>query len=577
VISSRRSLYIPMRDGVRIAIDVFLPALESGQVIPTVLHMTRYQRATAIPAGQPDKFADFAAMFTTRGYAFVTVDARGTGASFGTRQGEITRSEIEDYGEILTWIAAQVWSNGRIGSYGVSYDGDTAEMVAVLGHPALRAVSPQFNDFDPYDDLFCPGGILNDYFSQNWTMLNNALDALPGAYETVMQALGLSSLEEAKSAIGLVRPVDGADGPRLLEAAILEHRQNVRGAENLRDLPFKDDTKGESTYNGLGAAFQAEIEASNVPMLVFAGWQDAGTTSGTLCRFAAFSNHQEVYIGTWNHGGEVQTDPFLSIEDAPKPTRAEQFEIMFAFFDRFVKQEETPQRHLKRLHYATNGESTWRTLESWSAMPVQRWYLHEGQILSQKPVTIPSSLDFQTDFTFGTGDSSRWRTQSGGTPVAYPDWHKHQLISYSTAPLEQDLRVLGFPTVQLELRSSTPDGAIYVYLEDVDPTGVVRLITEGQLRLLHRKKALRNTPERSLRTARTFARADQLEVVPDQLMTIELGLIPTSTLFKKGHSIRISLAGHDQDTFARYAADRQVYRLEHRGAYLELPIAPEAP
>jgi hypothetical protein len=67
-------------------------------------------------------------------------DARGTGASFGTRTGELSEREIKDYGELIDWIAAQPWSNGRVGVYGTSYEGQAAELTAGLGNPHLAAV-----------------------------------------------------------------------------------------------------------------------------------------------------------------------------------------------------------------------------------------------------------------------------------------------------------------------------------------------------------------------------------------------------------------------------------------------------
>ena len=575
--ASRSSIHLTMRDGVRIAIDLFLPALESTQKIPTALYADRYHRADEIPEGTPERLLEVAHLFNSNGYALVLIDARGTGASFGSRNAEVSKAELEDDREVMNWIVAQAWSSGRIGAFGISYTGDTAEMVTTLHHPALKAIAPGFNDFDVYEDLFSPGGVYNQWFGNLWFGLNNVLDEMPGSLEFAMQELGLDSPEAVRAEIPRVRPVDGPDGLALREAAILEHAANVNGAELLSQMPFKDDVSGEVSYTSLANGHRLEIESSNMPMLVLAGWQDAGTAAGTLNRYVSFSNHQEVYIGAWSHGGGFNCDPFVADGTPPNPTLEVQNELLIQFFDRFVKGNETPQPGFKRLHYATNGETQWRTLEGWNPnVKPELWYLEANNALSRIAPTSSSGADsFITNFEAGTGEESRWRTQSGGGLVAYPSWSDHQHLSYLSKPLEQDLRVFGFPRVRLQVKSSTPDGAIYAYLEDVAPDGTERLITEGQLRLIHRKLATRNPVERSMRTPRSFARADAQNVIPGEVMTLEFDLIPTATLFKEGHCIRLSLAGHDKDTFARYAEDGQEYLIERNRlmvSSLELPV-----
>ncbi|HJO04891.1 MAG TPA: CocE/NonD family hydrolase [Acidobacteriota bacterium] len=166
-----QALYVTMRDGVKIAIDIWLPAdLDPDQEIPTVLRATRYWRATDTATGEPedDRNFDEAELFNGNGYALVVVDARGSGASFGTRPYELSQEEVRDYGEVVDWIIEQPWSNGRVGAWGVSYSGNTAEMLAVSGHPAVKAIAPLFNDFDNFGHLVFPNSLLTVGFLQDW-------------------------------------------------------------------------------------------------------------------------------------------------------------------------------------------------------------------------------------------------------------------------------------------------------------------------------------------------------------------------------------------------------------------------
>ena len=109
-------------------------------------------------------------------------DARGSGASFGTRTGELSQREISDYGELIGWIAAQPWSNGRIGVYGGSYEGQAAELIA--GKHGVAG----------------------------------ALDRLAAVTGQPAETIALPPP---------VKPVDGPDGPALLGAAIGEHQSNA--------------------------------------------------------------------------------------------------------------------------------------------------------------------------------------------------------------------------------------------------------------------------------------------------------------------------------------------------------------
>src|SRR5690606_30382065 len=171
-----RSLYVTMRDGCRLAVDVYLPEGEGAPAggFPTVLILTPYYRRFALRAGaspstdpSPNaaKYRDF---FVPRGYAVVVVDVRGTGASFGTRDSFRSPTEREDYREIADWIVAQPWSNGIIGSTGISYLGAAACFLASTGHKAVKAIAPLFAVWNTYADHLYPGGVLLNKLAKSY-------------------------------------------------------------------------------------------------------------------------------------------------------------------------------------------------------------------------------------------------------------------------------------------------------------------------------------------------------------------------------------------------------------------------
>jgi putative CocE/NonD family hydrolase len=171
---STRSLHIPMRDGVKLAADILLPKGRAPEArIPALVSQTRYWRSPELrapfkwllePSSLNAYVKDLIPFFTGRGYALVMVDVRGTGASYGEWPHPWPDASTHDVHDLAEWIVSQPWSNGRIGGYGVSYLGTTAELMAVPRHPAIRAVVPMFNHPDGYQDIGLPGGIFHQRF-----------------------------------------------------------------------------------------------------------------------------------------------------------------------------------------------------------------------------------------------------------------------------------------------------------------------------------------------------------------------------------------------------------------------------
>jgi predicted acyl esterase len=171
------SRYLAMRDGCRLAVDVWLPQQRGegappAAAVPSIVVLTPYYRRFALrPGGKAEvapNAAKFRDAFVPRGYAVVVVDVRGTGASFGTRDSFRSPREREDSREIADWIVAQPWSDGRVGATGISYPGAAADFLASTGHPAVRAIAPLFAVWDTWADHYYPGGILLSRLAQTY-------------------------------------------------------------------------------------------------------------------------------------------------------------------------------------------------------------------------------------------------------------------------------------------------------------------------------------------------------------------------------------------------------------------------
>jgi len=559
-----QALYVTMRDGVRIAVDVWLPDdIESGQKIPAIMRSTRYWRAAGIVGASVEEDANFgeAERFNKAGYALVVVDARGSGASYGFRRYELMPEEVKDYGEIAEWITIQSWSNGRVGAYGVSYAGNTAEMLAVSKHPAVKAVAPLFNDFDNFGHLVFPGSLLCLGFLKGWSDLVHNLDmndicALRGVTD--------EECEEIKKKVSGVKKVDADIDGELLAKAVLDHQKNTIPYESALKYEFRDDPFGPYAVRNVGnlrspCNYLPEIEESGVAMYIRVGWTDAATVNGAIGRFATIDNPQDVMIGPWDHGARNDSDPFSPADKPVEPSREDSFAEMIAFFDKSLKEGGSAQV-TKQIKYYTLGSGRWNVTDEWppKGFAPKAWYFKSDNSLSEE---LPQNSDGVDSYTINykatTGRRNRWFTNGGAGDVVYADRAEEdtKLLTYTSHPMERDVEITGHPVVTLYVSSTHEDGAFFVYLEDVSPEGRVTYITEGQLRAVVRKITDEKPLYRKFGPHRTEKRVDALPLIPGEIAELKFNLWTTSVLIKKGHRIRIAVAGADKDSFLRYPKD----------------------
>jgi putative CocE/NonD family hydrolase len=562
----RVSRFVEMTDGTRIAIDVWLPeSALSGESVPTVMRMTRYWRAGQWALPMFDDSPAEAATYTAHGFAYVTVDARGSGASFGTRQGPWTAVEREDHGEVVDWVTEQAWSNGNVGAIGISYDGNTAAFLGASGRSAVKAVVPRFYDAAAFSSPAFPGGVYNSSFVQAWAQLNAALDA-----SDVCALAPDEDCEAVQMVLGGAKWVDeDADGSLLAEA-VAEHADNLDVYAAGQSVTYRDDAfGGETSLDDVALRHQfGELDAA---VFSWASWMDAGTVDSALDVYAGSAGSHQVVIGAWNHGADEDADPFNAADTPVSPSEEEQHLDSIAFFDAHLSDDASPES-VREIRYFTMNEGQWRTTDVWPPADVQpsTLYFGDGSLLADAPDALEQP--YTVDYTATTGPSNRWWTQLDGD-VAYPDRAEEdaKLMTYTGEPLAEDMRITGHPEVTVHLSTTHADGAVFVYLEDVAPDGRVTYLTEGNLRFVHRAV----DPEHSM--LHSYTSADAQDVVPGETMALTVRLRPTSVRLEAGHRIRVAIAGHDASNFDRYPAEGEpewtVSLGEGAASHLVLPVA----
>ncbi|TQM44779.1 CocE/NonD family hydrolase [Pseudonocardia cypriaca] len=576
-----QSVYVPVGDGVRLAVDVWLPVerVAAGEAVGAVVRTTRYHRAQEPARAGPefDSNRAEAELWNAAGFAFVVADARGTGASFGMRAGELGEREIADFGELVDWVAKWPWSNGRVGVHGTSYEGQAAELVARLRNPHVAAVAALFSPNDPYRQLFYPGGAATAGRFARWMCESRLKDGVIGARERLAEMQGLPA--EAIERPTPVKPVDGPDGRALLAEAVAEHQSNTDVHELMDQVPFHDDrVEGLDWAVTTPAAAYEAIASTGVPLFVRVGWVDGAFVAGALTRFATLPNHQTVEIGPWGHGGRTYADPLLPAgphDGSDLATLEGQDRRLVEFFARYLEADSAPPAGGGTLTYSTLGTGQWRTVDSWPPdnLEVRRLYPGPAGELADD-AGYGSSVRYAVDPGSSTGPTNRWLAGEIGRGAAYPDRRgsDETVLTFTSAPLPADLHVLGFPVMTLRMATNGTDGVVYVYLEDVGPDGSVTYLTEGCLRFLQRATA--GPPEPTgLGVPRSFARADRLPVEPGEDLDLVVELLPVSALLRAGHGLRIAIAGNDASCFSYYGSPGETFTLTLGGStHLDLPV-----
>jgi len=592
---NRRSVYVAMPDGVRIAVDLYLPTaggIEVSEPVPVVLHYTRYGRAFET-AGGVVTFVDGETVLQhllAHGYAVAVADARGSGASFGVHDGPLSAAGTEDSYHLIEWLAARPWCNGKVGMHGRSYPGVTQYHAATLTPPALKAIFPEMAGPNLYDFIFA-GGTFKKDFTEVWARYTEGLD-------------GGEPDPPAR--------VDGDLDGSLRDAALQEHAKNLNANVIGQHAEFRNSLL--STPSGVTWSWKianvvddaAAIDASGVAVYHVLGWLDTFTTQQSMMYANLKTTPQKMMIAPWVHTGGM-TGNLLRSE-------------ILRWFDYWLKGIDNGIMKEPPVHYFTmrgnnsvphGGERTvsedelraesgaaWQAAHQWPPPELETKLLFfatgpSGTVASVNDGTLTTSSPgpgvdhdaYTVDFTARTGSFTRWtnsygarRTEPEGTTFFDERAHEDEkALTYTSKALVDDLLVVGYPVVRLWVTSTHDDGDFFVWLEEVDGAGRSHYVTEGGLRASHR--ALSQAPWNNFGLPFHRSFAEDISTLPAHPVELAFDLLGTATVFDAGHRIRVTVAGASARDFALYpdpegrdAPTVSVYRSDAYPSRLELPV-----
>ncbi len=487
-----KNVLVPMRDGVRLAADLYMPDPDPGAPLPVVMEYIPYRKDEVAPG---TRFYEYLAV---HGYIVARVDIRGTGASEGVSSDEYVLQEQLDGYDAIEWLAAQPFCDGHVSQMGISYGGFTALQVATHAPPHLTSIIPMYFTDDRYtDDCHYRGGLLRKYYDVfyygNFMIAYNALPPYP--------------------------EWSGGDW-----AAIWEEHVERNEPYLLKWLAHQTD--GPYWRHG---SVRDIAERIACPVFMIGGWRD-GYPNPPFRLYEALTVPKKVLIGPWNH----------AVPDVAVPgPRIEYLHEVVRWLDHWCKgkatgvMDEPPvvifmQRYERPVVDRLEAVGGWRGESDWPPPGAGELELHlGGDGTLGESASDPGADAFEYVPTVGV-TGGLW---SGGIQFGLPgDQRPDEAFSllYTTAPLEEDVHIIGRPHARLHLSSTASVMGFAASLSDVAPDGTSHLVTKGMLNGTRRASFVDPEP-----------------LTPGEVNELDIELDTTAWVFAAGQRIRLAIASAD--------------------------------
>jgi putative CocE/NonD family hydrolase len=547
---------VQMSDGVVLNAVVRRP--DASGTFPVIVTITPYNGTNGAISVDDDYLVE-------RGYVQVIVDARGTGESQGTWDDLGPREQRDGY-EAVEWAAAQPWSNGSVGMWGASYMAISQLFTAAQRPPHLKALFTIVPMGDSYRDMVFPGGQNNTGFIPLWLVLVGGGALIPPDYA-----------------------LDGntADLARAL-GELGQHALNMPGF----DANFELQTMaGDQAYDGPAWKTTSPLEVADqirVPTFVVGGEHDIFQRGEPLL-YERLKSHVDtrLLIGPWTHtdgssGAGLPADGVPSLDS-----------ISLRWFDHFLKGMQTNVGAIPRVTQYVLGAQRWETRTDWPdpGLAPSRLYLQAGNALGAAPPGALAGAGTTDTFLQNpvsgvcTQSTSQW---SAGLLAPVPCTTDNRLdeatsgVSYTTAPLAQDLQFDGPVFADVWVQTTARDAVVTVRVDDVAPDGTSTELTDGWLagsfRAVDTSRS-RYVGTQLLQPWHPFTQSSVLPVTPGAPIELPIEIFPTDATIAAGHRLRLYVGPNDfphavppvSQLTGSLAGVVQVLHDPQHASYLELP------
>jgi hypothetical protein len=444
--------WIPLSDGCGLAASVWLPQDAEASPVPAILEYLPYRKDDS----RAVRDSSYHPYFAGHGYASIRVDMRGTGASDGILYDEYLKQEQDDALEVMDWIAAQPWCNGRIGIFGISWGGFNGLQIAARRPPQLKAVVSVASTDDRYaDDVHYLGGCVLGSEMLGWASRMFQLNAMPPDPELVgdrWREMWMNRLEKTPPYVH----------------AWLEHQT--------RDAFWKHGSVCE------------DYDAIETPVYAVGGWGDA-YTNAVFRLLEGLPGPKKGLIGPWTHDYPHTAQPGPQIGFLQESLRwwdhwlkGVETGIMDEPTFRFWIQDSVPPAPMYE-----RRPGHWGAEESWPSPNIEPTTYRLGRR------TMGDDASERTNLTIG--GSQLAGAEAGvwcpyGNPVDLPPDQRREdglCLCFDAPPVQEPVEIVGAPRVRLTVAADQPLALVAVRLCDVSPTGSSLQVSKGVLNLTHRE------------------------------------------------------------------------------------------
>jgi len=515
-----RDVAIAMRDGVVLRADVFRPA-GAGR-FPTLVYRTPYGKEFALK-----DYTTFGHA-VERGYAVVVQDVRGRYASGGDFRPY--ENEGQDGYDTIEWAAAQPWSTGDVGTFGLSYPGAVQWLAAVESPPHLKAMVPAMTFSTPQNFFYAWG--LWDLSWMEWIW-----DDISADVRVKKNLPGPRSDDEASAAWDKV-----AD--KMQRTLPLNQLEELRGIapyyydwlNHPPEDPWWDWAELRNKYDRVHAA-----------VLNFSAWYDdnygpEGATTNFLGLLRSRSGENEprthLLLGPWVHGVESTRHTRAGERELGPAAAVDYDEVILRWMDHYLRGMTNGVEKEAPVRYFVMGTNQWRDAAAWppAAQPTSYYLAAAGKersLVIQVPSGSPRPISFISD---------------PANPVVNPylrsgahDYRelsqRPDVLSFDSAPLEANLEVSGPIQAEIYLSCDCRDTDLWVRLLDVAPDGTAFNVMSPGL-------------DAQRVSYRDMAQGRQ-SLTPGEVYKITLNHLITSNVFQKGHVVRAQISTSFFPNFSR--------------------------
>jgi putative CocE/NonD family hydrolase len=517
-----KDVAVPMRDGVVLRADLALPAT-TGR-FPTLVYRTPYGKQFALKEGGTFEKA------VARGYAVVIQDVRGRYASDGDFLPY--QNEGRDGYDTIEWAARQSWSDGNVGTFGLSYPGAVQWLAAVENPPHLKAMVPAMT-FSTPRNFFYSGGVFDGSWL-DWIWFNIAPDA---------------------------RRRKNLAGPQTRKEAAASWKQDHERIQNFLPLRNLPDLKQVAPfyYEWLShpaadpwwdwAELRNKYDRVHAAVLNFSGWYDEaygpdGATTNFNGLLAARRNDRDprthTMIGPWTHGGQDESKSGERDFGAAAPINYD--ELILRWMDRYLRNVDNGLDREKPVRLFVMGDNAWRDEDSWPLTRAKEtsYYLN-GESAASRVGTLNSALLAPSAHTSEFVSEPSHPLADPYTAYGAHDYRafagRDDVLVFDTAALATDTEVTGPIRAEIFASTDVPDFDLWVRLLDVSPDGTAFNLMSPGLDVL--RASYRNA---SLKPAL---------LTPGQVYLLTLDRMLTSNVFRAGHRIRVQISAAFSPHFSR--------------------------